>query len=517
MTSEAKVRRALISVSNKEGIVDFAQGLEKLGVEIISTGGTAKKLEEAGIKVTPVSEITKFPEMLDGRVKTLHPAIHGGLLARRDIDDHLEQLSKQGIDPIDLVVVNLYPFAETIAKEGVTQEEAIENIDIGGPSMLRSAAKNFEAVGVVVNPQRYVSILEEMEKNSGSLSLETKTDLAKEAFEHTAQYDATIYGYLSENQEFAEVLSLSFAKIQDLRYGENPHQKAAYYKDQKAPASSLVYGSKLHGKELSFNNILDLDAAWRIILEFDEPAAVVIKHTNPCGTAVSDNVAKAYELAYACDPVSAFGSVVSVNRSVSKELAEKMSDKFVEAVIASSFEKEALDVLKQKENIRLIEMGDTDKSRGAQKDIRKIDGGILIQDMDESKETKEEMKVVTKREPTDEEWENLLFAWKVAKHVKSNSIVIAKNKQSIGVGAGQMSRVDASELAVKKAGKENCRGSVLASDAFFPFPDALEAAAEVGVTAVIEPGGAKKDNEVIAAADKQNIAMVFTGKRHFCH
>jgi len=511
-----KIKRALISVSDKRGIIDFAKGLHKFGVEIISTGGTAKSLQEAGVPVTKVSEVTGFPEILDGRVKTLHPKVHGALLAIRDSESHMKQLQEHEITPIDLVAVNLYPFAQTIAREGVTLEEAVEQIDIGGPSMIRSSAKNFEGVTVVVEPERYDEILAEMRANDGGVSRETRKDLAKDAFKHTAAYDETIYEYLEGEKEFPPQLELVFEKIMDLRYGENPHQRAAYYRDEYAPQHSLVYAQQLHGKGLSYNNILDLDAAWALVSEFSPPAAIVIKHTNPCGSALADDTAVAYERAFACDPVSAFGGIIALNRPVDEATAKKIAETFVEAVIAPAFGVKALEILTKKKDIRLMAMGEK-RGRYFGKDIRRVDGGVLIQDKDLETEERSDMKVVTDKTPTDKEWADLLFGWRVAKHVKSNAIVIAKDLRGLGVGAGQMSRVDSSELAIKKAGAENCQGAVLASDAFFPFPDALEAAAKAGITAFMEPGGSIRDGEVIAMANKMGVALVFTGKRHFKH
>jgi len=513
---KVKIKRALVSVSDKRGIVDFAKGLQEFGVEIISTGGTAKALKEAGVNVIKVSEVTGFPEVLDGRVKTLHPKIHGALLAIRDSESHMNQLKEHEINPIDMVVVNLYPFAQTIAKEGVTLEEAVEQIDIGGPSMIRSGSKNFEGVTVIVEPERYDEVLAQMKKNDGATTREMRLELTRDAFKHTAAYDETIYEYLEGEKEFPSQLELVFEKIMDLRYGENPHQRAAYYRDENAPQHSLVYAQQLHGKELSYNNILDLDSAWSVAREFSSPAAIVIKHTNPCGSALADDIAVAYEKAYACDPVSAFGSIVALNRPVDEAVAKKIAETFVEAVIAPAFLEEALQILTKKKDIRLMAMGE-EKGKYFGKDIRRVDGGVLIQDKDLSTEERSDMKVVTKKAPSDKEWADLLFGWRIAKHVKSNAIVLAKDLQGIGIGAGQMSRVDSSELAVKKAGAKNCQGAVLASDAFFPFPDALEAAAKVGIKAFIEPGGSIRDDEVIATANKYDVALVFTGKRHFKH
>lgn len=511
-----KVKRALISVSDKQGLVDFARGLHSFGVEIISTGGTAKVLKKEKIPVTDVASVTKFPEMMDGRVKTLHPHIHAAILADRSKDSHLGQIEALGIEPIDLVVVNLYPFAETIAKPKVTLKEAIEQIDIGGPTMIRSAAKNFEGVAVVVSPERYPEILAEMKENKGSLTRETRFDLATEAFRHTASYDSTIYGYLEREKGFPPFLPLAFEKIQDLRYGENPHQKAAYYREKGAPPHSLVYAEKLHGKELSFNNILDLEAAWSLIGEFTVPAAVVIKHTNPCGVALGKDIVEAYVKAREADPVSAFGSVVALNRVIDEPVAKKITETFVEAVIAPAYTEEAVEELTKKKNLRLMYMGEEREPRLPVKDMRRVEGGLLVQDKDQSQEERKEMKVATKKKPTEKQWDDLLFAWRVAKHVHSNTIVLAKDLQTVGIGAGQMSRADASHMAVKKAGKK-AKGAVMASDAFFPFPDALEIGAKAGAVAVIQPGGSVRDEEVIAVADKLKVPMVMTGIRHFKH
>lgn len=515
--AKVKIKRALISVSDKRRLVEFAKGLKKLGVEIISTGGTAQVLKKEKIPVIGISEVTGFPEMLDGRVKTLHPIIHGGLLARRDKKDHMEQLKKHKITPIDLVVVNLYPFAATVAKKGVMREEAIENIDIGGPSMIRSAAKNADAVAVVVNPDRYKDILAEMEKSKGTLSDETRRELQKEAFRHTSVYDSTIYAYLAqEYTDFPDALNLSFKKLQDLRYGENPHQGAAYYGEFNPPPHALVFAQKLHGKELSFNNILDMDAAWRLCQEFAIPAVVVVKHNNPCGVALSKDISEAFKRAWEGDPVSAFGSVIAVNRPVDEAVAREVIKYFIELIIAPAFLEESLEILTQKKDIRLMVMGEERMPHLGEKDLKRVEGGLLVQDMDLEREERDEMKVVTKKHPTESQWEDLLFAWRVAKHVRSNAIVLAKNLQTVGIGAGQMSRVDASEIAAKKAGKK-AKGSMMASDAFFPFRDGIDAAAKVGVAAVIEPGGSLRDDEVIAAANEHKMAMVFTGKRHFKH
>ncbi len=512
-----KIRRAVVSVSNKQGIVDFARGLKEFGVEIISTGGTGRTLKEAGIEVTEVSEITKFPEILEGRVKTLHPLIFGGILANREKDLHLKEMEEMGIPSIDMVVVNLYPFKEVTSKPDVSMEEAIENIDIGGVALLRAAAKNYRSCVVVCDYHRYDEIIDEMRKRKGAVSLETSFDLAKEAFEHTADYDETIHHFLAgKEDEFPSIYSIHLEKVQDLRYGENPHQKAALYREIGSPRWTLVQGEQLHGKELSFNNILDMDAAWLCVKEFSEPACVIVKHTNPCGVGMGKNLIEAYDKALASDPVSAFGGIVALNRVLEEELAKKIAERFYEIVVAPAFVEEALEVLMQKKNLRLIYMGEDERPRYYGRDYRRVEGGLLVQDYDLVKEERSQMKVVTEREPTKKEWRDLLFTWKVARHVKSNAIVLGKNLATVGVGAGQMSRIDAFWLAAKKAG-ERKKGSVLASDAFFPFSDVVEAAASEGITAIIQPGGALRDQESIDVANKAGIAMVFTGRRHFRH
>ena len=510
-----KVKRALISVSNKEGLVELGQDLNKLGVEIISTGGTAKALEEANIPVTKVDDVTGFPEMLEGRLKTLHPNIHGGILADRSKKEHLEQLKEAGIKPIDLVVINLYPFKETVAKSDVTPEEAIENIDIGGPTMIRAAAKNHQGVAVVTSPSRYKQIIEQLEKK-GEISLELCKELATEAFDHTSSYDTAIYNYLSA-QKFNPSLKLEFTKIQDLRYGENPHQEAAYYRQLDALPHSLTTAKQLHGKELSFNNILDLDAAWSLASEFSVAAAVIIKHTNPCGVAIDNTILEAYQDAYNCDPLSAFGGIVALNKPVDKDLAAKIAETYVEAVIATAFTDEALEVLTKKPNIRLMDIGKEREPNSKTLDIRHIDGGILVQDLDTVIEQREDMKVVTETEPTEEQWGDLLFGWRIVKHVTSNAIVLAKQHRTVGIGAGQMSRVDATRLAIEKANQRLLVGSSLASDAFFPFRDAVDMAAKGDIKAIIQPGGSVRDDEVVRACTEHSIAMVLTGKRHFRH
>ena len=499
--------------------------MKKCGVEIISTGGTAKKLRSAGIKVKDVAKITGFPELLDGRVKTLHPKIFAGLLACRDKTKHLQQLKRQNIGLIDMVVVNLYPFAETLKKKGVKEEEIIENIDIGGPSLLRAAAKNFQDVAIITSPVQYREIIKELKANNGRIKKETSRRLAIDVFQLTNRYDYLIAQYLKETtleEEFPESKEIFLEKIQDLRYGENPHQNAALYREKGALEKylPLTEAKKLQGKELSFNNFLDLEAALSIVKEFKEPAAVVIKHTNPTGVALGRNVSEAYKNAYRTDPVSAFGSVVAINRKGDKSFAQQIKTRFVEAIIAPDFDQDALKILAKKKNLRLLQLKTQNSKFKIQNlyDYRRISGGLLIQEKDD-KLFKGRLRVVTKRKPTKKETDDLKFAWAVAKHIKSNAIVLVKNRATIGVGAGQMSRVDSSELALRKAEKSNLtvKGAVAASDAFFPFSDGVELLAKKGVRAIIQPGGSIKDKEVIAAADKNKIAMVFTGIRHFRH
>jgi len=518
--SVVKIERALISVSNKKGIVDFAKGLKEFGVEIISTGGTARLLNESGIDTVGISEITGFPEMLDGRVKTLHPKVHAGLLARRDVPEHMKTLSEMGIKTIDMVVINLYPFKETVLKEGSTFEEIVENIDIGGPTMIRSAAKNYRHVAVVTNPERYNSILEEMRSSGGTLSEKTHLELMLEAFQTTAFYDALISTYLHRtfsSELFPPNLSIGLEKVQDLRYGENPDQQAAFYMDPFCSGTCVARAEQLHGKELSYNNILDLDAAMDIVREFDRPTAVVIKHTNPCGVASADTIYDAFVAAYNVDPIAAFGCVISTNRIIDLPTAEEISGHFVEAVIAPDYEPEALEVLKRKKNIRLLRTGEPitrEASPGMA--MKGVKGGMLIQTKSYVDLIPEKLKVVTKRKPTEEEIRAMLFGWKVVKHVWSNAIVLCKGERTVGIGAGQMSRVDSSMIAGFKA-KEEAKGSVMASDAFFPFRDGVDEAAKVGVTGIIQPGGSIRDEEVIQAADEHGMAMVFTGIRVFRH
>lgn len=513
------VKRALLSVSNKEGIVELAQGLYKLGVELVSTGGTARVLKEAGLPVRPVSDLTGFPEILGGRVKTLHPAVHGGILYRREDEGDKQQLAQLGIEPIDLVVVNLYPFAQTIAKPDVTLAEAIENIDIGGPTMIRAAAKNYRGVAVLVNPVRYREILEELEEKGG-LSEERTFHLAAEAFAHTAQYDAVISNYLGKlingQTDFPSHLLLVFTKAQDLRYGENPHQQAAFYSEAGYTGLSLAQAKQLQGKPLSYNNINDSNAALELVREFTEPAVVALKHTNPCGVAIGENIVEAYGRAYAADPVSIFGGIVAANSTIDGETAAEMVKIFLEVIIAPQFTAEALAIFKQKPNLRLLEMPALKTDAPAYLEYKRVRGGLLVQDADLLDLNAEQLSVVTKRRPTEAELKDLLFAWKVVKHVKSNAIVVASGGKTLGIGAGQMNRVGAAKIALEQAGAK-AAGAVLASDAFFPMADTVETAAAAGIKAIIQPGGSIRDQDSIEAADAAGIAMIFTGIRHFRH
>ena len=508
---------ALLSVSDKTGIVDFAQGLIKLGFTIVSTGGTQKILAEAGVPVQSVSEITAFPEILNGGVKTLHPLIHGGILARRDLASHRQQMLEHKIPPIDLVAVNLYPFAATIAQENVSLDLAIENIDIGGPAMVRAAAKNYKHVTVIVNPARYGSVLSEMQA-SGGISEATRYRLAVEAFSHTAEYDAMISQWLYQQESdlprFAPTMVLPFIKVQDLRYGENPGQEAAFYREPQAGAGSIANVRQLHGKALSFNNLNDLNAAWEMVQEFTEPAAVAVKHANPCGVAIAADLFSAYKRAYEADPVSIFGGIVALNRKVDLSTAQKMSEIFLEVIIAPDYDEEALAVLTRKKDIRLLQAELPEKR--AEIDIKKVSGGLLVQTLDQRPITAEGWQTVTTAQPTAQQVEDMVFGMKVVKHVKSNAIVLVKNGQTIGIGAGQMNRVGAARIAIEQAG-EKARGSVLASDAFFPFRDTVDAAAEAGVAAIVQPGGSVKDDESIEACNEKGIAMMFTGVRYFKH
>ncbi|MDX1949938.1 MAG: bifunctional phosphoribosylaminoimidazolecarboxamide formyltransferase/IMP cyclohydrolase [Rickettsiales bacterium] len=518
-----KIKRALISVTDKTGIVDFAKFLDSQKIEIISTGGTAKILKENNIKVKDISDFTGFPEIMDGRVKTLHPKVHGGLLGVRDNKEHLSAMELHDIEQIDMVIVNLYAFEET-AKKNASFEETIENIDIGGPSMIRSAAKNHKFVAVVVNPERYSGIIETMKNNNNAIPEDVSKALAGEAFTRTASYDSAIATWF-DNQlgvEFPEKISINAERKSILRYGENPHQKAAIYiNDNTIP--SVANAKFLQGKELSYNNILDSDSAYELVSEFQQPSAVIVKHNNPCGVASSENLAKAFEKALNCDPVSAFGGIFAFNREVDKETAEKAAKIFCEVIIAPSYTKEALEIFSTKKNLRVLEIGHIKHANQiSEKRIQAIKAGFLLQDKDNIVLDLNNLNIVTKRKPTEREMEDLLFAFTICKHVKSNAIVYAKDLATIGIGAGQMSRIDSSRIGAWKArevnkNSESAAGSVLASDAFFPFADGLEAGAAEGITAVIQPGGSVRDEEVIAAADKNNIAMVFTGIRHFRH
>ena len=508
-------KRALISVSNKYNLIPFAQRLQDMDYEIISTGGTLKLLVDSGIDAKSVETVTGFPEILEGRVKTLHPKVHGGLLAKREEKSHMEALQENDIDPIDMVVVNLYPFKETVTKQGATEEDIIENIDIGGPTMLRAAAKNFKDVIVVVDPVDYEKIAENLE--SGGLSEETRKRLAAKVFRHTANYDAMIARYFNETTDemFPKDYTFTFEKVQDLRYGENPHQQAAFYEDVQYKGISLATAKQLHGKELSFNNIQDANAALEIVAEYDEPAVVAVKHMNPCGIGLADNLSDAFKRAYEADPISIFGGIIACNREVDKETAEQMHEIFLEIVMAPSFTDNAKKVLMQKKNIRLLEMTDAEEEQKTEK-ITTVKGGILVQTSDDGKVEEADLEVVTDRKPTAEEIEDLLFSWKAVKHVKSNAIVLAKNKQTIGIGAGQMNRIGAANIAIEQAG-EKAKGAVMASDAFFPMPDTVEAAAKAGVTAIIQPGGSKRDQDSIDVCNTNGIAMVYTNMRHFKH
>jgi phosphoribosylaminoimidazolecarboxamide formyltransferase/IMP cyclohydrolase len=523
----AAPRRALVSVYRKDGLGELARGLVQHGFEIVSTGGSAAALREAGVAVTPVQDVTGFPEILDGRVKTLHPRLHAGLLARRDVAAHVAALGAHGIAPIDVLVVNLYPFEDKVAK-GAGFDEAVEHIDVGGPAMLRAAAKNFRHVCVVVDPGDYGLLLEQLEREGGP-DAATRLYFAQKAFRHSARYEAAIAAYLAQVEvrdgEYAPAesddvfpyrLALSFEKIQDLRYGENPHQRGAFYSDLGSTLYSVAAAHKLQGKELSFNNIVDLDAAWRLATELEEPACVIVKHSNPCGVGLGATLAEAHERACECDPLSAFGGILAFNRKLDVETARRVVDVFVEAVIAPGVERAAREVLASRKNLRVMDMDTTGLHKVSGFDLRRVVGGLLAQQWDLHRLERGKCDVVTKRKPSEDEWKALLFAWTVCKHVKSNAIVFASAAQTLGVGAGQMSRVDAARFAALKA-RLPLAGSVAASDAFFPFRDGLDEIARAGATAVIQPGGSVKDDEVIAAADEHGLAMVFTGVRHFRH
>jgi len=518
---EVRVRRALLSVSDKDGIVQFARGLSELGVEIVSTGGTARELSRAGLAARTIEDFTGFPEIMDGRVKTLNSRLYAGLLARRDDDDHLDAAAEQGIEQVDLVCVNLYPFEQTVARGDAGEQEIIENIDIGGPTMIRAAAKNHAFAAVVVDPDDYETLLGELRESDGRLSLETRRRLAAKAFACTARYDAAISTWFAARtyEGFPPTWRDAYEKVSDLRYGENPHQSAAFYARVGAPTHLLDGVRQLHGKELSFNNLLDLSSARELVEDFDVPACAILKHNNPCGCAIADSGRVAYERAFACDPESAYGGVIAVNRPIDRAFAEELNKQFIEVLLAPGFDAEALEVLGERKNLRLLELADW-PAPSHQLESKAVIGGQLVQTRDVVSETREQMRVMTQTAPGEEQWGDLLFAWKVCRHVRSNAIVIATAGATIGIGAGQMSRVDAVRIAVEKAQAAQPQllaGSVLASDAFFPFPDGPQLAIDAGVTAMIQPGGSVRDELVIAAADAAGVAMVATDRRHFRH
>jgi len=519
---EVRVRRALVSVSDKTGVVELARGLSELGVEIVSTGGTSRALADAGIAVRAIEEFTGFPEMMDGRVKTLHPRLYAGLLARRDDNAHLQAASEHGIEAVDLVCVNLYPFEQTLSREDATEAEIVEMIDIGGPTMIRAAAKNSAFAAVLVDPGDYAPVLAQLRESGGRLSLDTRTGLATKAFALTARYDAAISTWLSRKtyEGFPPSWSDAYEKVADLRYGENPHQQAAFYARAGAPTHLLDGVRKLHGKELSFNNLLDLSSARELVEELDGPACAIVKHNNPCGCALGDTIQQAYERAFACDPLSAYGGVIALNRPVDRACAESLSEQFIEVLLAPGFDPAALEVLTQKRNVRLLELPDW-PAPSREVESKPVIGGQLVQTRDVVTETREQMRVMgATAQPTEAQWDDLLFAWRVCRHVRSNAIVIARDGATIGIGAGQTSRVDAVRLAVDKAHvnqPELLAGAALASDAFFPFADGPQLAIDAGVTAIVQPGGSVRDEEVVAAADAAAVAMVATSVRHFRH
>ncbi|WP_041087940.1 bifunctional phosphoribosylaminoimidazolecarboxamide formyltransferase/IMP cyclohydrolase [Jeotgalibacillus soli] len=509
-------KRALISVSDKTGIIEFAEALQSLGYEILSTGGTKSLLKENNVEVTGVDEVTGFPEILEGRVKTLHPSIHGGLLAKQDNESHLKQLEEQGIKPIDLVCVNLYPFQQTIAKSNVSIDEAIENIDIGGPTMLRASAKNHAYITVIVDAADYGTVIEQLQQD-GKVDAETRRKLAAKVFRHTAAYDAYISQYLTKvaGEENPERMTITYERKQDLRYGENPHQKAAFYRNPLGSEFSIAHARQHHGKELSYNNIKDADAALQIVKEYDEAAAVAVKHMNPCGVGTGSSPSEAFEKAYEADPTSIFGGIVAFNRAVDGKTAQKLVDIFLEIIIAPAFSEEALEILKSKKNLRLLTVP-FDRQTDHEYVYTSVEGGLLVQDQDSFTLEDADVRVVTKRQPTDEEWAAMKMGWKVVKHVKSNAIVVSDDQMTLGIGAGQMNRVGAAAIALQQAG-ERAKGASLASDAFFPMDDTVEAAAKAGITAIIQPGGSVRDEDSIRKADDYGIAMVLTGVRHFKH
>jgi phosphoribosylaminoimidazolecarboxamide formyltransferase/IMP cyclohydrolase len=517
---EVRIRRAVLSVSDKTGIADFARGLAELDVELLSTGGTAAALQEAGLEVRPIEDFTGFPEIMGGRVKTLHPQLYAGLLALRDDPDHMLAAEEHDVQFVDLVVVNLYPFEATAARRGVTEHEVIENIDIGGPTMIRAAAKNFGFSAVVVKPESYDAVLQELGESGGKLSLATRESLAVEAFSYTARYDTAIARWFVEkHDDFPPVLMNAYEKVTDLAYGENPHQRAAYYQQVGSRMHVLSMVRQHGGRELSFNNVLDINAGRLLVQEFELPACAIIKHNNPCGCAVGGSALEAYKQAFACDPLSAFGGVICLNRPVDRPLAEAIMEQFCEVILAPRFTEDALELLCTKPNLRILEDNERRRLNVAERDIKRVMGGLLVQDRDIDLEDRTAMEVVTERKPSEHEWGEMLFGWKVCKHVRSNAIVIAKGLASIGIGAGQMSRVDSVRLALEKAQATgtDLTGAALASDAFFPFSDGPQLAVDAGVTAIIQPGGSKRDYEVVEAADAAGISMVFTHRRHFKH
>jgi phosphoribosylaminoimidazolecarboxamide formyltransferase/IMP cyclohydrolase len=512
-----RVRRALLSVSDKRGIVDFARGLAELGVEVVSTGGTARELEEAGLEVRAVEDLTGFPEIMDGRVKTLHPKLHAGLLAVRDNPDHLRAAADHDVELVDVVCVNLYPFERTAGRRGVSDAEVIEQIDIGGPTMIRAAAKNHAFAAVVVRPESYDAVLEELRDADGTLSLPTRESLAAEAFSYTARYDTEIARWFTDKEDFPAQRARAYEKVTDLPYGENPHQRAAYYAQVGARTHVLSMVRQHHGKPISFNNILDLDAGRTLVRDLAEgPACAIVKHNNPCGAALAGTPLEAYRRALECDPTSAYGGVVVLNRPVDHELAEALAGQFIEVLFAAGYDDDALEVLSARPNLRILEDQERRQPLLGEKDVRQVTGGLLVQDRDLVLADRDDQQVATERAPTDAEWEDLLFAWRVCRHVRSNAIVLAADGATVGVGAGQMSRVDAVRLAVDKS-RRPLRGAVMASDAFFPFADGPALAIEAGVTAIIQPGGSVRDDEVVAAADEAGVAMVLTRRRHFRH
>ncbi len=513
-----RVRRALLSVSDKTGIVDFARGLAGLGVELISTGGTASELAAAGLEVRPIDDLTGFPEIMDGRVKTLHPKLHAGLLAVRSDPDHVAAMAEHGAEPIDLVCVNLYPFERTAARRGVSDAEVIENIDVGGPTMIRASAKNHAFVAVVVKPEAYDAVLEELRAGEGLLSMDTREALAADAFAYTARYDTAIARWFAERSEdFPPLFVRAYEKVTDLSYGENPHQRAAYYQQVGSRMHLLSMVRQHQGRQLSYNNLFDLDAARRVVREFEVPACVIIKHANPCGVAVGRTVLEAYERAFACDPVSAFGGIIAVNRRLDRAAAEAIAGQFVEVLIAPDYDPGALEVMTERPNARVLQDEERRVPLTGDPAIRQVLGGLLVQDRDLDSEDRSEMQVVSERQPTEAEWSEMLFAWRVCKHVSSNAIVLTRDLATVGIGAGQMSRVDSVRLAVEKSRLDSLKGAALASDAFFPFADGPELAIRAGIELIIQPGGSRNDPSVVEAADAAGIVMVFTSRRHFRH